>query len=87
MEETFREKGNSTRFHKGELVLYFDKAKAGRHDVKFEPKWKGPYHVVEQLQKGAYKLALDGVPIKGTVNGNLLKKYKTREAWEPVILI
>ena len=29
LEETFKEKGNSTQFHKEELVLYFDKAKVG----------------------------------------------------------
>src|SRR6185295_5428647 len=48
------------QFQKGELVWYFDKAKAARHDTKLEPKWKGPYQIVLALDKGAYKISLDG---------------------------
>ena len=39
------------------------------------------------LDKGTYRLTLDGNPIKGTVNGNLLKKYYTRDTWKSVIVI
>jgi len=39
------------------------------------------------LNKGVYKLTIDGNPIKETVNGNLLKKYYIRDTWEPVIVI
>ncbi len=39
------------------------------------------------LNKSAYKLTIDYNLIKGTVNGNLLKKYYTRDIWEPVIVI
>jgi len=31
------------------------------------------------LDKGAYKITIDGNPIKKIVNGNLLKKYYTRD--------
>jgi len=31
------------------------------------------------LDKDAYKLTIDSNSIKGTVNGNLLKKYYTRD--------
>jgi len=30
-------------FQKGDLVWYFDKPAAMRHDTKFQLKWKGPY--------------------------------------------
>ena len=67
--------------------MYYDKALAARHDAKFVNKWKGPYQISEVLQKGAYKLTIDGKQVKGTVNGNLLKKYHTRGNWEPQIII
>src|SRR6266496_1398526 len=85
LEETFNKK--EVKFQKDDLVLYFDKALAARHDVKFVNKWKGPYEISHVLDKGAYKLIIDGNLIKGTVNGNLLKKYYTRDTWESVIII
>ncbi len=39
------------------------------------------------FDKDVYKLIIDGNLIKGTVNENLLKKYYTRDTWEPVIVI
>jgi transposase InsO family protein len=79
--------GNQRIFQKGELVWYYDKAKAMRHDTKLEPKWKGPYQINEVLQYGAYKLAIDGVIIGSTVNGNLLKPFYGRKGWIPTIPI
>jgi hypothetical protein len=76
-----------TKFKIGDLVWYYDKAKAMRHDTKLEPKWKGPYQVVAVLDKGAYKLSCDGKELKTTANGNLLKKYHGRSNWEPVVLL
>src|SRR6266542_1620548 len=60
-------------FQKGELVWYFDKPAVMRHDTKFQPKWKGPYQISAVLNKGAYRLTLDGKELRSTVNGNLLK--------------
>ena len=74
-------------FQKGQLVWYYDKAKAMRHDTKLEPKWKGPYQIVEVLPRGAYKLALDGVQLGTTANGNWLKSYHRRSDWRPMIVI
>ena len=68
-------------------MLYFDKAAAGRHDTKLENKWKGPYQISHVLDKGAYKISIDGKELKTTVNGNLLKRFHSRSTWEPVILI
>ncbi|HYZ49762.1 MAG TPA: hypothetical protein VE593_02665, partial [Nitrososphaeraceae archaeon] len=69
------------------LVLYFDKAKAGRHDVKLEPKWKGPYQISEKLDKGAYRVTIDDKQMRFTVNGNLLKPYYGRSMWTPIVRI
>jgi len=85
LEETF--KGKKVKFQKGDLVLYFDKALAAWHDIKFVNKWKGPYEISHVLDKGTYKLTINGNLIKGTVNGNLLKKYYIRDTWESVIVI
>jgi len=79
--------GKTHRFNKGELVWYFDKAKAARHDTKLEPKWKGPYEISQVLDKGAYRLKIDGKEIRSTVNGNLLKPYHGRSGWQPIVVI
>ena len=76
-----------TKFQKGDLVWYYDKAKAMRHDTKLEDKWKGPYLIIAVLDKGAYKLALDGKELRSTVNGNLLKRYHGRQSWEPIVMV
>src|ERR1044072_4127531 len=43
IEEKFQ--NEETRFRKGELVLYYKKAEALRHDTKLKPKWKGSYQI------------------------------------------
>jgi len=85
LEETFKKK--EVKFQKSDLVLYFDKALAARHDVKFINKWKGSYEISHVLDKGAYKLTIDDNLIKGIVNENLLKKYYIRDTWKPIIVI
>src|SRR6266542_279913 len=85
LKETFNKK--EVKFQKGDLVLYFDKVLTVRYDVKFVNKWKGPYEISHVLDKDAYKLTIDNNLIKGIVNGNLLKKYYTRDTWESVIVI
>ncbi len=74
-------------FQKGDLVWYFDKPAAMRHDTKFQPKWKGPYQISAVLDKGAYRLTLDGKELKLTVNGNLLKLYHNRSIWELIVIM
>src|ERR1044071_4466635 len=85
IKEKFQEKG--VQFQKGDLVLYFKKAEAMRHDTKLENKWKGPYIVTQVLNKGAYKISIDGWELPKTVNENLLKKYHNREHYEPIVII
>jgi len=74
-------------FQKGELVWYFDKPVAMKHDIKFQSKWKGPYQISAILDKGAYRLILDGKELRSTVNGNLLKPYHDRSIWELIIIV
>jgi transposase InsO family protein len=81
------QKGKEIIFKKGELVWYFDKAKAMRHDTKLEPKWKGPYQIIEVLPRGAYRIAIDGKQVGNTVNGNYLKRYYSRSGWTPQIIV
>ena len=75
------------QFQIGEKVLYFDKARAGQHHMKLAPKWKGPYIVTEILPKGAYRIANENGNLPTSVNGDLLKKYYSRESWEPVVVV
>jgi hypothetical protein len=79
--------GINRNFKKGELVLYYDKAKAGRHDAKLEYKWKGPYQISKVLDKGAYRLSVDGKELGTTVNENLLKSFYGKSSWIPVIIV
>ena len=58
-----------------------------RHDTKFQPKWKGPYQIVVVLDKGAYRLFIDGKQLNATINGNLLKLYYDRSTWELIVLV
>ena len=63
-------------FQKGDLVWYFDKPAAMWHDTKFQPKWKGSYQISAVLDKGAYRLILDGKELRSKVNKNLYKDQK-----------
>src|SRR5687767_3298835 len=86
LEKKFQNK-REVIFQKGQLVWYYDKAKAMRHDTKLQPKWRGPYQIIEVLPQGAYKLSIDGVQLGTTVNGNWLKPYYGRSNWKPMIII
>ncbi len=65
-------------FQKEDLVQYFDKPVAMRYDTKFQPKQKGLYQISAVLDKGAYRLTINGKELRSTVNGNLLKLYHNR---------
>ena len=56
------------------------------HSSKLEPKWKGPYEIVEVLPKGAYKLSYQGRILKTSVNGSQLRKINL-EKEEPMVVI
>src|SRR5215469_16625223 len=72
----------------GDKVLYYNAAKEKQWSGKLEEKWKGPYFIHEILLNGSYKIKeLDGRILKTPVNGELLKKYNSRESWEPYVVI
>ena len=58
-----------------------------RYDKKFQPKWKGPYQISAVLDKGVYRLTLDGKELRSTVNENLLKLYHNRSTWKPIVIV
>ena len=59
-----------------------------RYDVKFEPKWKGPYIIHQVLDKGAYKVkTLEGKIVKHEIHGNRLKQFHERKHLVPIVVI
>ena len=84
-DEKFKRKDN---FYIGEKVLYYNVAKEKQWSGKLEDKWKGPYYIHDVLLNGSYKLKeLDGRILKTPVNGEWLKKYYSRENFEPMVVI
>ncbi len=75
-------------FEIGDKVLYYNAAKENQWSGKLEEKWKGPYYIHEVMLKGSYKIKeMDGRIFKTPVNGELLKKYYSRENFEPFVVI
>ena len=75
-------------FEIGDKVLYYNAAKDNQWSGKLEEKWKGPYYIHEVMLKGSYKIKeMDGRIFKTPVNGELLKKYYSRENFEPFVVI
>ena len=67
-------------FDIGDKVLYYIASKDRQWSGKLDEKWKGPYYIHEILVNGSYKIKeLTGQVLKTPVNGELLKKYNSRE--------
>ena len=76
------------KFDIGEKVLYYDAAKEKQWSGKLDEKWKGPYYIHEIIIHGSYKIKdITGRILKAPVNGELLKKYYSRENFEPMVVI
>jgi hypothetical protein len=76
------------KFEIGDKVLYYNVAKEKQWSGKLSENWKGPYYIHEILLNGSYKLKeIDGRILKVPVNGKWLKKYNSRENWEPMLVI
>ncbi|GKB98162.1 reverse transcriptase domain-containing protein [Tanacetum coccineum] len=56
VEKYYNARVRSTTFCPGEFVYHSNEASNVKNIGKLGPKWKGPYEVVEALEKGAYKL-------------------------------
>ena len=76
------------KFEIGDKVLYYNAAKEKQWSGKLEEKWKGPYYIQQQLLNGSYKLKeINGKVLKTPVNGELLKKYNSREEFIPYVVV
>lgn len=64
-------------FRKGGLVLKKDFTRKKRKGGKLDPKWLGPYKIVDSLGRGLYCLqeVCDPAKIVARVNGVHLKEY------------
>ncbi|GJX79195.1 reverse transcriptase domain-containing protein, partial [Tanacetum coccineum] len=56
MERYYNAKVCGTTFKPGDFVYRSNEASHAKDNEKLDPKWKGPYEVVEALGKGAYKI-------------------------------
>ena len=75
-------------FEIGDKVLYYNAAKEKQWSGKLEEKWKGPYYIQQEMLNGSYKLKeIDGKILKTPVNGELLKKYNSREEFVPYVVV
>ncbi|KAL0449022.1 UNVERIFIED_CONTAM: hypothetical protein Slati_1458600 [Sesamum latifolium] len=76
MAKTYNARVRPGNFQVGDLVLR--KVEASGPIGKLDPKWEGPYKVVEIVIGGAYKLQqMDGKSVPRTWNVANLKKYYT----------
>ena len=60
----------------GTKVLLKNMKNSHRMGGKMDPKWLGPYTVLEKVEKGRYKLRSSrGETLKKLYNSSLLKEY------------
>ncbi|CAJ0846997.1 1853_t:CDS:2, partial [Entrophospora sp. SA101] len=73
----------------GEQVLLRESHHENVHGDKFREKWSGPYLIHQVWKNGVYKLRETETTriLRTPINGNRLKKYYDRPAWEPTIWI
>jgi hypothetical protein len=81
-------KRKQDNFKIGEKVLYYNAAKEKQWSGKLEEKWKGPYYIQQKLLNGSYKIKeINGRVLKTPVNGELLKRYNSREEFVPYVVV
>ncbi|GJY88059.1 reverse transcriptase domain-containing protein [Tanacetum coccineum] len=56
IEKYYNAKVHGTSFYPGDFVYRSNKECHAKESRKLDPKWEGPYEVVEALEKGVYKL-------------------------------
>ncbi|GKD64247.1 hypothetical protein Tco_1306355 [Tanacetum coccineum] len=56
MEKFYNVKVHSIAFKLGDFVYHSNEASHTKDSGKLDPKWEGPYEIVEALRKGAYKI-------------------------------
>jgi Integrase zinc binding domain len=77
------------QFKIGEQVLLRESHHENVHGDKFREKWSGPFLIHQVWKNGVYKLRETETTriLRTPINGNRLKKYFDRPAWEPTIWI
>ena len=87
--ERYDKKVKPIQFKIGEQVLLRESHHENVHGDKFREKWSGPYFVHQVWKNGVYKLRETESTriLRPPINGNRLKKYHDRPAWEPSIWI
>ena len=81
-------KRKQEEFEIEEKVLYYNAAKEKQWSGKLEDKWKGPYYIQQKLLNGSYKIKeINGRVLKTPVNGELLKRYNSREKFIPYVVV
>lgn len=77
------------QFKIGEQVMLRESHHENVHGDKFRETWSGPYLIHQVWKNGVYKLRETGTTrtLRPPINGNRLKRYYDRPAWEPTILI
>ena len=85
--DRYDKKIKPVQFKIGEQVLLRESHHENVHGDKFREKWAGPYEIFQVWKHGVYKLReQDSARVLRTpINGNRLKKYYDRPAWEPLI--
>ena len=75
-------------FEIGEKVLVYQAWRDKQWTGKLQEKFKGPYLIHEKLSNGVYKLKeLNGKILKTPQNGKWIKKFHSREGFDPRIVI
>ena len=63
----------------GDVVVRYNRRRDTRMGDNLAPRYTGPYHVIEELGHGVYRIADQKGPLKQTANAINLKKWKDRD--------
>ena len=74
-------------YQEGDKVLLYDSRLDKQWSGKFDKRWKGPFTVKKRLDKGSYILANEFGNLKEPIHSDRLKLFRSRETWEPMIMI
>ena len=86
--ESYQQDKHPDRFFIDDKVLMKRMEMQHWHHEKFSQKWKGPFHIHEVLDKGAYWLrTTDRKLLKNPYNGDHLKLYLKDNKLESMIII
>jgi len=86
--ESYDKRVKPKKFNIGTKVLLYDSASQNVHGDKFRNLYTGPYIIRKAYDNGTYQLMNEqGITLRKAINGNRLKQFFERPAWEPMIII